>query len=133
MPDKEKMAELIKEWEWLLEGLGKAKYKLYKYSRIYEHVSENQTKNSLKILLPLTYRVFKKNPDINISRSGKNSLTILEVEKHDIDVMDLDSYMSLLDAVSDMIVENMSEEGIDSLYKIELEETDESYKITVAY
>jgi len=133
MPNKEQMGELIDKWSWLLEGLGKAKYKLYKYSRIYENILQNSNKSSLKILLPLTYRVLKSYSDINISRSAKNYIDIFNIEKNDIDHMDLDSYMSLLDAVSEMIIEKLNQENISSIYRIQLGDTGESYKISVAY
>lgn len=133
MPNKEQMAGLIEKWNWLLEDLGNAKYKLYKYSRIYDNITENSNKSSIKLLLPLAYRVFKNRPDVNISRSAKKTLDIFEVEKDDIDHMDLDSYMSFLDAVSEMIIEKMNQEDVNSLYRIELKDKGESYGITITY
>lgn len=132
MPDKEKMVKLIDKWDFLLEGLGKAKYKLYKYSRIYENTS-NKNADKMRILLPLEYRIFKKMKDINVSRSCKNSITIFETEAREINHMNLDSVISLLDATSDMIIERMIEENINAINKIELEEKDGQYSLSIFY
>lgn len=134
MPDTEKMNKLIDKWHWLLEGLGKAKYKLYKYSKIYENISkEVEDQNVLKLILPLAYRVFKERRDINVSRSGKNSILILEIEKLGINHMNLDLYMSFLDSTTEMVVERLDEESINSLYKIELKDKDGKYYLSITY
>lgn len=131
MSRKENIENLINKWSWLLEGLSKAQYKKYKYSRIFDNSSKCKEAH-YKIILPIAHRLFKKKESVNVSRSEKNTIDIIDIDKTDIDAMDLESYIGFLDAVSDMIVEKMNNESINSLYRLKIKEENESYKISIS-
>lgn len=112
MPSKEKLQETVEKWDSLLEGLSKAKYKRYKYCRIYENIVKNNSHQDYKLLLSLAYRVFKIAGDVKISRSHNNAVDIVEFE--DADLYDngtimIDSALAFLDAAAQMTAAKLEE------------------------
>lgn len=112
MPTKEQTKQYLEKWNTLLSGLDKAKYKRYKYCRLYEKTIQNNKKENYKILLSLMYKIFKKYPDITISRSHTNVIDILEFEEKEIfqnGQIRIDIAISFLDALSEMVIEKLQE------------------------
>lgn len=119
MPDKEKMEKSIEEWSFLLEGLGKAKYKLYKYSRIYEKIKRENTKDDYKLLLPIAYRTFSALKDIKVSRSHNNDLGIISYEDKDLPTMEIKTLFC--ESVSKMLVEIIESQKLSSIAYLKME------------
>ncbi len=120
MPDKEKMNESLKEWAFLLEGLGKAKYKLYKYSRIYDKILKENSKQDAKILLPIAYRTFRSLNDIKVSRSHKTALDIITYEDRDIEGEN-EIQTLFCESVSQMLIEMIKKGNLESIAYLKVE------------
>jgi hypothetical protein len=136
MPNKDAMDETIQKWNSLLEGLGDVKYKLFKFVRIYENTVKNNDPKDLKLLLSTLYRVFKKIEDINVSRSHNNSRVLLEFEDSDFYIQDsimIDIVMSFCDAVSQMIIEELSNKTLEGIAYLKVDRKDGKANVSVYY
>lgn len=105
MTTKEKTDMIIKEWEWLLEGLPKAKYKRYRYARIYDKILKNNNHDTAKLLLPIAYKVFNEIGDVKTTKSNKNFIPISPYETTTL--VGKDAIENYVKAIAMLVVERL--------------------------
>jgi len=122
MITKEQIKNLTSKWQVLLENINKPKHTQYKFARIYEKIVQHNSPKHIKFLLSVAHRVFTKIIDLKSTKSSKNKLILTEINESELYngyTFNLEIALSLSDALSDMVIEEIKRTGRFSYFQIE--------------
>ena len=125
---------IIKDWEFLMEGLPKSKTKRHKFARIYEKIIQHNDQKNIKMLLSIAYRIFNKIGDIKMSNGHKNSIEIGEFYTDDFyinNVIMIDQFMAFCDTMAEIIIEKL--ETVEKFSHLEINNNGQIKKINLIF
>lgn len=106
--------DIIKDWEFLMDGLSKSKTKRHKFARIYEKIVRYNKQEDVKLLLSIAYRVFNKMGDIKMSKGHKNKEIVGEFYEVDFYIngtIMIDQFMAFCDTMAEIVIEKLIDIG----------------------
>lgn len=126
----------IDKWSFLLEGLTDTKRERYKFSKVYENSSMQNSFDDFKLVASILYKFFKKYNSFSLSNSKKNRLNISEIEENsifDYDKILIDFFEGFTNTSSNKIVSHFEEEDLTKINHLRADHENGKIVISVVY
>ena len=131
--NKEKDVYLINKWSFLLDGLNKKHHK--SYAKMFENSSMNSDTNTIKLVLPMLKRILYFNPEIKLSQTSKNILSVGSIDFElviDGKTIMPDGASAFIDYITKVVTEKFESKELQKLNHIRLT-TDRKLHVSILY